>query len=201
MEQFASAVYTGESVGQWQPDPELSSRDYTTYTRPGSKEAILAFSGTRPLEIDAGWGEGQWHPTNLQDIFKSAWYSPSFRDLSTDIILLSGNRKYSHRVYRANQVTKAAIEKYGKENVRLTGHSLGGQIAMEMSERHDLPANVYNPFVLWEDVKSKRKYPKVHARYNFSDPVSMLTPLSQIGSIEATYNKNRLPGFGQHGIE
>lgn len=188
-------------MGKWDIDPELSSRDYTTYVHPTSKKAIVAYSGTRPLEMDEGWGEGQWHPLDMKSIMKSAWYSPAFRDLSTDILLLTGYRKYSHRVRTAVNVAKKASKKYGKKNVHLTGHSLGGQLAMEASAQSDLPASVYNPLVLREDVQNRRRYPKVYARYNFSDPFSMLTPLSQIGTIQATYDRSRSPFFGQHGIE
>lgn len=168
---FAAGAYSRTPVAGWQIDSALSNIDRTVYFHPHSGKAIVAFSGTRPTQRGA-----------------------AFRDLSTDALLALGLKDTSHRFKNMEKVTSQAISKYGPSNVHLTGHSLGGSVAMEMSRKHHLPATVFSPHLPWNEIESV-DYPLVHVHMNFTDPVSAFVPLGSIGKTTVHFR-----GAFQHGL-
>jgi hypothetical protein len=68
------------------------------------------------------------------------------RDLIADTYIAFGFTQRSARYKESEQVVKTLIKKFGHNNVILTGHSLGGKLAFELSKQYKLPAIVFNQF-------------------------------------------------------
>jgi hypothetical protein len=69
-------------------------------------------------------------------------------DLGTDYILATMGMdyvKYGSRYKAAEKFAKNVIDTHGKENVSLTGHSLGASIAREIGIQHDVASYSFNP--------------------------------------------------------
>jgi hypothetical protein len=101
--QLSSAAYGGgKDMGAhgYEIDPELSNRNRTLYRHKDTGKAVLAFRGT---ELNTNNKMG---------------------DLGSDALLALGLHNVSSRFKNAKRATEAAINKYGKENLTLTGHSL-----------------------------------------------------------------------------
>ena len=65
-------------------------------------------------------------------------------DLATDAAVTLGLHKLSGRYRKSDRLAKSLKRDFGKDNVSLTGHSLGGTIASELSHAHDLPSHSFN---------------------------------------------------------
>jgi hypothetical protein len=101
-------------------DTELSNRNRTLYHNPETGKAVLSFRGT-----------------NIKNK----------GDIGTDALLALGLKEISSRFRNANKAAKNTIEKYGKDNVVFTGHSLGGSQALYVNSKHGVETHAYNPFV------------------------------------------------------
>ena len=99
-------------------DDELSNFDRTVFHNSATGEAVIAYRGTIPTHVS---------------------------DLETDAAIAIGAESKTKRFKEADKVAKAAIAKYGKEHVTLTGHSLGGTQALYVAARNDLKAAAFNP--------------------------------------------------------
>lgn len=66
-------------------------------------------------------------------------------DIQTNVFLSAGLLVGTNRYKQDSNDLRQVIDKYGKENVSITGHSLGGSLAIELGEAYDIPAYAYNP--------------------------------------------------------
>lgn len=94
----------------WDVDNEFTTDQTTVYHHKPSKNTVVAFRGTK---------------------------EPG--DLVTDSLMFLGLGGKTKRFKEANELTKRVVEKYGKTNTSLTGHSLGSNIASDVSKKQDLP--------------------------------------------------------------
>ena len=147
---FAEATYTKKSMPGYVIDTELSNQDATVYRNNNS--AIVAFSGTRPTSKHNAW-----------------------RDLTTDLGLWAGQKSHLHRFQNALDLSNRAVDKYGKENVTVTGHSLGGSQAVYVNQKLGIKGSAYNPYFDAKDVLTRKHFVNsnfdVHAI--LGDPVSL----------------------------
>ena len=105
--------------GRYDIDKELSSANHVTFVDKETGRAVISFRGTRP--------------TNIADIF-------------SDVGIALGLQAFTPRFEEASEVTKRAIKKYGgKDNVDVTGHSLGGAQALYVNNKFGVEAHAYNP--------------------------------------------------------
>ena len=157
-----------------------SSPDRVAYQHKRTKHVILAFRGTDP---------GNW---------KNGFSSKAFRDLTTDALLAGGAEGLSHRFSNAEKITNELIKVYGKENLTLTGHSLGGSQAMEASRKYDVGAHVYNPHTTWTSASSGGYYPQVTLHVNETDPISAFYRGAHFKQVDSRRNGVLLKA---HGLE
>jgi len=121
---FAKAAYNYRDtvpVSDYDLDKDLSNDDMSVYYNPIQKKAVVAYRGTRP--------------TNVFDLAADYAISHNFE----------GNHP---RFKRAAKLARKAIDKYGKGNVRLTGHSLGGSLALYANQElgdDAVETTVFNP--------------------------------------------------------
>lgn len=144
---LSKAVYTNKKkVDGWQLDEELSNIDRGVYHK--DNKAKIVFRGT--------------DPTNK-------------RDVGTDILVSLGLERYSSRLRNSEKTVALAIQKYGLENVSLTGHSLGGFIASQISLKNGIPATGFNTSMSPFEFTKGRKYKDFHSVSSFYDPISYFT--------------------------
>lgn len=144
---LAQAAYSGTGeVHGWQRDMELSGPDRSVYHKDGKVK--IAIRGTNPRNK---------------------------RDLGTDVLVGLGLLDVSSRAKNTLKTTDRAIQKYGKENVSLVGHSLGGSLAAHVSRKRGLSATGFNAAMGPIDTLRKRTYGKFHSVSTRTDPISHFT--------------------------
>lgn len=99
-------------------DTHLSDKDHVTFVDSTTGKAVVSFRGT--------------DVTNTSDLF-------------ADAAIFFGVQDHTSRFKRAVKVTDAAVAKYGKGNVDVTGHSLGGSQALYATKVTGVPSYAYNP--------------------------------------------------------
>lgn len=170
---LADGSYGGKEVENFTIDRDLSDRNRTVYVDKDGK-AHIAFRGT-----------------NLSGASKTKW-----ADLGADALIALGLQDLSARFKGSMRTTRKAIDKYGKENVSVLGHSLGGSQALYVHARTGIDAHAFNPGISPVDVRRSRgvfgpervltlfpKRPKygenAHAYITRGDLISGLAPLVQ----------------------
>lgn len=123
--QLSDGAYGGKDLSHigYDIDPEHSNRNRTLYKHRESGKAVLAFRGT-----------------DLQSKSKMG-------DIGSDVLLALGLHGLSSRFRNAKKVTDSAIAKYGKDNLTVTGHSLGASQALYANSKRGVEAHAYNPGV------------------------------------------------------
>jgi len=66
------------------------------------------------------------------------------KDVADDVAIGIGALKLTPRYKRAKKWVKKAIKKYGKKNVEVAGHSLGGKIAKELAKDFGIRGSTFN---------------------------------------------------------
>jgi len=93
----------------------------SVYYSKSLNKAVVAYRGTRPTNI---------------------------RDLTADAAIAMNTHGLHPRFIKAAALARKTLKKYGRENVRLTGHSLGGSLALYANQQlgdDAVETNVYNP--------------------------------------------------------
>lgn len=148
---LSQAAYNSpREVHGWEPDLELSNENRTVYHKGG--KAKVVFRGTK---LGAG--------------------RKSLRDIGSDLLIVAGLQDVSSRMKNAVKTTDLAIAKYGKENVSLTGHSLGGSQAAYVSRKKGLKATGFNTAWSKIDEMRNRTYKHFHAIQIKADPIGART--------------------------
>lgn len=144
---LSKAAYSGASeVHGWQKDISLSGPDHAVFHKGG--KAKIAYRGT--------------------DVKNK-------RDLGTDALIAIGAQDASSRMKRAVRTADTVSAKYGKENVSLTGHSLGGSQSQYVSRKRGLKATGFNAAMSPIDALRKRTYGNFHSISTANDPISKFT--------------------------
>lgn len=145
--EMSRAAYSGATeVNGWQKDMQLSGPDHAVFHKDG--KAKIAYRGT--------------------DVKNK-------RDLGTDALIALGLQDKSSRMRRAVRTADQVSAKYGKQNVSLTGHSLGGSQSQYVSRKRGLEATGFNAAMSPIDALRKRTYSKFHSISTASDPISKFT--------------------------
>lgn len=127
---FSQAAYDpynpDNQFDDWVIDRRLSDANKTVYSHVYGPEAVIAYRGT------------DWH--NLSDVV-------------ADGFIAAGDTMLSGRFMRAENTAKRAALLYGKDNLTLTGHSLGGAEALFVSRRLGITASAFNPGAAFADIR------------------------------------------------
>eukprot|EP00877_Chromochloris_zofingiensis_P005201 jgi/Chrzof1/14682/Cz09g11270.t1 len=99
----------------------------------------------------------------------------SGRDIYTDMLLHTGSERLSPRFSESLQVVQSYKEKYPTYQIFVTGHSLGGSIAIWLSQQLGVQAVTFNAHVtgtwVWQSIT--RPYKKVTMYYMYDDPIAL----------------------------
>ena len=109
-------------------DTQLSNPDIMVAHNPKTNEIIHSIAGSR-----------------FTDTSKFRGRQNRFRDISSDIGILTGTSSLGKRQKEIDNVISASQKKYGKTKDYVnTGHSLAGRLAIDNSKKTGIPAISYN---------------------------------------------------------
>jgi hypothetical protein len=89
-------------------DPALSSKESTVFVNPTTNRATVAYRGT----------------------------VPSWKDVKSDLAIMTGFEKHDSRFRQANRHFSQVKDKYKDFKLDTTGHSLGGQLAKYVNDKN-----------------------------------------------------------------
>lgn len=113
-----SALFREHGMDGMTMDKDLSSKKNSVFYDRSTGHVVISYRGT--------------DPSNSEDLFD-------------DLAIALGLENHTSRFKKAEKLYKQAAAKYGKENITITGHSLGGNIAATVAERHDVEAHIFSP--------------------------------------------------------
>ncbi len=100
-------------------DPDLTQPSRTVFYNKSKNKAVIAYKGTDPKHIS---------------------------DLIADGQIFNGMDEYlSGRFRGAEKAYRNTAKKYGKENVQVTGHSLGGSQAVHVGRKYGVEGTAFEP--------------------------------------------------------
>lgn len=149
---------------------EYSGPDRTVYQNNQTGKVVVAYRGTNPK---------------------------NWRDLTTDAAMALN--LHTHRFTNSDNITKKVIERYGKGNVSLTGHSLGGSQALYFSDKYGVHSEAYNPYIHPSNffgVGKGHTYAHATIHHNYTDPISYGSMFVGAGKKDFRY-----AGIAAHGIQ
>jgi len=125
------------------------------------------------------------------------------RDLLDDIRLGLGKNDKVKRVSEVEPIIKRAVRRYGKNNIILTGHSLGAYVSTRISKDLGLRAVVFNIGSSPMDENTGEN--ELVTNYTTNDPLrGVIDPLSITSSIRDNYKTIKVKqkkGVNVHSIE
>lgn len=122
--------------------------DFMTTAITDEGKVLVAFRGTEP--------------TNIADVYN-------------DIKIIKGEGRH---FARERQSLDRIVEEFGKENVELTGHSLGGNKAIELGKQLGLDTETFNPLI-GRDALTRRHPNTTNRIWATTDDVA--SPLAELG--------------------
>jgi len=126
-----------------------------------------------------------YHHPETNHLVVSHRGTSGIQDIGTDIKMMLGFKK-NKRFKHGKAVTDQAINKYGKENVSIIGHSLGHSIAKESNKKHKAELITLNGAVTPHDMFDKQKSNEHIIRSKY-DPISALHTLNPYKKKSNTY--------------
>ncbi len=96
-------------------------------------------------------------------------------DIKTDIALITGKTDINslEHIKGARSQLSDVIGKYGKENLRLNGYSLGGQTGIHLGEELGIPSRSFNPLLGYQTLKNFDKKGSHEIYRTTTDPASL----------------------------
>jgi hypothetical protein len=153
----ASELFKTEpGMSDFELDPDVSTQSVSVFHNPVTGETVVACRGTN----------------NVYDV-------------ATDIVLANViiDEKNSTRFEATDRTIRSALEKYGTDNVAITGHSLAGDEALYFGRKYDIPSYGFNPGIsvqrAWDTTSQKYK-DNVNKATIYA---TMLDPVSKFGQL------------------
>ena len=152
-------------------DKELSAADNAVLHNPITKETCTSFRGTtddfsRTKSFFSDWKTNSKIALNP----KSAENTKRFKQAFTD--------------------TEKTIEKYGKENLTVSGHSQGGNLSSLIGQRYDIESHSFQPAISVRQVNMNRvlESPTMTSQNIYRSYLDPVSPLSMDRNIRKNFN-------------
>ena len=159
---LAKAAYSGAEVEGFTLDSDLSTEKAKVYKDNQTGKVTIAYAGT-----ELGYKSvGQ--------------VKRSIKDLWADRHILLGTEGNSSEFQDALKVANATIEKYGKDNVHATGHSLGGTKTTYVSSKTGIKGTTFGEG--WSPLGAVRHATSVGDKWDYSKVTNYMVPGDIIGA-------------------
>jgi predicted esterase YcpF (UPF0227 family) len=162
-------------------DTQLTNANATIFHNVKTGETVIAIN----RGIDPG-------SLNINEIEKTKL--PNFSDRKTDGAILIGQEAKTARFLEAEKTFQKTVNKYGKESINLTGHSLGSGQSLYIGEKFDVPSCNFNGTVsvnqALEDINNIYLSNKQLLYRTHLDPVSVDSLLTSKHSNRKVININ-----------
>lgn len=161
-------------------DPELSTPDDAVLHNPVTGEAVVSYRGT----------------VTIPD-----WYT------NAKIAMTPQAAQGSTRFKNAENVMQATIDKYGKENIKSTGHSQGGGVSSHTGQKFDVESHSFSPAFSLRQAAQNRKGKYAHntsTAYAYRPDWDGVSVNANLPSIRKNFNittVNTVPGSDEDPIK
>lgn len=92
---------------------------------------------------------------------------------------ITGGNSNTKRVREAQNQFEKVVEKYGKENLTVSGHSQGGHVSYAIATKNDVPGFHYNPAINGTQVREAERYSQnISEQMIFKQPLDFASPLA-----------------------
>ena len=120
IEEFAAEAYDkpndrDNNIDGYDYDKSLSNQDVAVYHNPKTEKTIVSWRGTSQV-----------------------------RDLKPDLGIALSRFANTKRFAEADEKLQEVVNKYGIENIRLSGHSLAGKIAQDLGVKYGIRTDTFN---------------------------------------------------------
>ncbi len=124
----------------------LTNKESTVLHNPITKETHVSYRGT--------------DPTNIKDV-------------GADLAILTALEKKTKRYKNAENKFIKTVEKFGKDNITVSGHSLGGGQALHVAEKFGIKSYTFNPAVSARQVVNSTSKVEQNIYRTLTDVVSV----------------------------
>ena len=128
--------YIGD-LKDFEMDDELSTKDDLVLHNAKTGETVISYRGTTD------------DPVGKPKNFVNDWLVNG---------QIAGGSTHTSRAKTAEKQADQVIQKYGKQNLVVTGHSQGGGISYHIATKYDLEGHHYNPAINHSNVAQAGKY-------------------------------------------
>ncbi|CAL6320160.1 unnamed protein product [Bathycoccus prasinos] len=153
-------------------DRELSTLDDAVLHNKLTGETVISFRGTTP---------------NIKETkaFLKDW------EVNSKIMFNPKSAENTRRIKNAFSNTENVISKYGKDNVKVVGHSQGGYVSSSVAQKLDLEGHHYNPAISVRQINQNKKgmFFKNTAEQNiYKTHTDFASPLAYDRHIQKNFN-------------
>lgn len=184
------------------PTEEGSPHNLKGIARTAALMSAAAYDAERPARL-AGYvldyelsGRSRAMYANKSSVFL-ALRGTSARDAQDDLhadgrVLVGA--KDSKRFEKAQRDLEAVRAAYPRHSIKVTGHSLGGSLALHLNEVHGIAAHVFNPGVGLRDIARTNPHRSLAHLYVIrGDPVCALANAGSLGHLHVYDTGARSP--------
>ncbi|CAL6296186.1 unnamed protein product [Bathycoccus prasinos] len=159
-------------LGGFELDKELSTLDDAVLHNKLTGETVISFRGTT---------------SNIKETkaFLKDW------EVNSKIMFNPKSVENTRRMKNAFSNTENVISKYGKENVKVAGHSQGGYVSSSVAQKLDLEGHHYNPAISVRQINQNKKgmFFKNTAEQNiYKTHTDFASPLAYDRHIQKNFN-------------
>ncbi|CAL6278255.1 unnamed protein product [Bathycoccus prasinos] len=129
-----------DDLNGFELDKELSTLDDAVLHNKLTGETVISFRGTT---------------SNIKETkaFLKDW------EVNSKIMFNPKSAENTRRMKNAFSNTENVISKYGKENLKVVGHSQGGYVSSSIAQKLDLEGHHYNPAISVRQINQNKKVP------------------------------------------
>lgn len=147
------------------------------YRLPEERQQALESYGLSDYEIDPTFNHSNFYVVKHKtrnEVVMTHRGTKEKADIQTDYHVVADSLEGTTRYQQADQYTQQVLNKYKNSRKIVTGHSLGGTLALHMGSKHDLESHSFNPGAGPEEVnKTYTHQSKFHHVYIVNgDPLS-----------------------------
>ena len=149
-----------EELSGFEVDKDLSTEEHSIFHDKKTQETVISYRGT----------------VNKKDII-------------TDSQILISNEENTDRFKKSQEIFDRVSDKYGEKNIILTGHSLGGGIAIHVAGKNgNVKSHVFNPAISAKETFSTKHHNNKHKQMIYR---TKLDPVSIAGEVIGNNQPNR----------